>query len=299
MSQHPTPPDGLPSGEASRPSPPSPPSPSSPHFAPLIQPDLAGLYSRRAARLRTLAEGHDQADYLRLAARVAEVQASLVPEAGGSGPPGAGAMLQQRHWGILLDRLIERLAPDVPAPVATHLAALRDLADEERLYMAQALNMGRFDAVPAAIAPFLWAMLSLQRASAVRAAPVPGSGPAEHASCPLCGSAPVASLILTGDRQGMRYLHCALCESAWHMVRAKCTNCGAAADLDYLSFDTADATVRAESCGVCHGYLKVISLERDPQAEAVADDLATLTLDHAVMEEGYQRTGFNPFALPA
>lgn len=291
MSQHPMPPGGLPSGEASRPSPPSP------HFEPLIQPDLADLYSRRAARLRTLAEGHDQADYLRLAARVAEVQASLLPEAGGSGP--TGAILQQGHWGFLLDRLIERLAPDVPAPVATHLAALRDLPEKERLCTAQALTMGRFDAVPAAIAPFLWAALSLQRASAVRAAPVPGSGPAEHASCPLCGSAPVASLILTGDRQGLRYLHCALCESAWHMVRAQCTNCGAAADLDYLSFDTTEATVRAESCGVCHGYLKVISLERDRHAEAVADDLATLALDHAVTAEGYQRTGFNPFALPA
>lgn len=294
MSQHPMPPGGLPSGEASRP---SPPSSSSPHFAPLIQPDLADLYSRRAARLRMLAEGHDQADYLRLAARVAEVQASLLPEAGGSGP--TGAMLQQGHWGFLLDRLIERLAPDVPAPVATHLAALRDLPEKERLCTAQALTMGRFDAVPAAIAPFLWAALSLQRASAVRAAPVPGSGPAEHASCPLCGSAPVASLILTGDRQGLRYLHCALCESAWHMVRAQCTNCGAAAELDYLSFDTTEATVRAESCGVCHGYLKVISLERDRHAEAVADDLATLSLDHAVTAEGYQRTGFNPFALPA
>ncbi|SCU88269.1 hypothetical protein CNECB9_4820031 [Cupriavidus necator] len=50
-------------------------------------------------------------------------------------------------------------------------------------------------------------------------------------------------------------------------------------ELNYLSFDTPEATVRAGSCGVCHGYLKVISLERDPQAEAVADDLATLALD--------------------
>ncbi|AGW90405.1 formate dehydrogenase accessory protein FdhE [Ralstonia pickettii DTP0602] len=286
MSQHPTTRGALPSDEASR------------HFAPLIQPDLAGLYSRRAARLRALAEGHDLADYLRLAARVAEVQASLLPEASGSGQIDARAIPQEGHWGSLLDRLIERLAHDVPAPVAPHLAALRDLPADERLAAAQALAEGRFDVVPAAIAPFLWAALSLQCASAARSAPVPGSGPAEHASCPVCGTAPVASLILIGDRQGMRYLHCALCESEWHMVRAKCTNCGAASDLDYLSFDTAEATVRAESCGVCHGYLKVISLERDPQAEAVADDLATLTLDDAVTAEGYQRTGFNPFALP-
>ncbi|WP_432262385.1 formate dehydrogenase accessory protein FdhE [Cupriavidus sp. TMH.W2] len=286
MSQHPTTPGAPQSDQASR------------HFMPVIQPDLAGLYSRRAARLRALAEGHDLADYLRLAARVAEVQASLLPAAGGSGATDATAIPQAGHWGPLLDRMLERLAHDAPATVAPHLAALRDLPADARLGAARALAEGRFDAVPAAIAPFLWASLSLQCASAARAAPVPVSGPAEHASCPVCGTAPVASLILTGDRQGMRYLHCALCESAWHMVRAKCTNCGEASDLDYLSLDTAEATVRAESCGVCHGYLKVISLERDPQAEAVADDLATLALDDAVTAEGYQRTGFNPFALP-
>ncbi len=286
MSQHPITPGAQLSDNASR------------HFLPLVQPDLAGLYSRRAARLRALAEGHDFADYLRLAARVAEVQASLLPEAGGSGPIDARTLPQEGHWGSLLDRLIERLAQDVPATVAPHLAALRGLPADARLGAAQALTEGRFDAVPAAIAPFLWAALSLQCASAARAAPVPDGGPAEHASCPVCGTAPVASLILTGDRQGMRYLHCALCESQWHMVRAKCTNCGSASDLDYLSFDTAQATVRAESCGVCHGYLKVVSLERDPQAEAVADDLASLNLDDAVTAEGFQRTGFNPFALP-
>jgi FdhE protein len=286
MNPHQTTPGALPSGEASR------------HFRPLLQPDLAGLYGRRAARLRALAEGHGLADYLRLAARVAEVQASLLPEAGGSGPTNARDIPQEGNWGALLDRLVGRLAHDVPATVAPHLAALRDLPAHARLGAAQALTEGRFEAVPAAIAPILWAALSLQCASAARAAPVPASGPAEHASCPVCGTAPVASLILIGDRQGMRYLHCALCESAWHMVRAKCTNCGEASDLDYLSFDTAEATVRAESCGVCHGYLKVISLERDPQAEAVADDLATLALDDAVTAEGYQRTGFNPFALP-
>lgn len=293
MSQHPMTREELPSDDASR------------HFTPLIQPDLSGpsgLYRRRAARLRALAEGHDLANYLRLAARVAEVQASLLPEASAPGPFDARAILQEGHWSSLLDRIIEqmieRLAHDAPAPVGLHLAALRNLPANERLYAAHALTEGRFDAVPAAIAPFLWAALSLQCASAARQTPMLGGAPAEPHCCPVCGTAPVASLILTGDRQGMRYLHCALCESEWHMVRAKCSNCGSASELDYLSFDTAQATVRAESCGVCHGYLKVISLERDPKAEAVADDLATLALDNAVMAEGFQRTGFNPFALP-
>ena len=41
---------------------------SSVHREPIIQRDLAELYNRRAARLRALAEGHEQADYLLLAA---------------------------------------------------------------------------------------------------------------------------------------------------------------------------------------------------------------------------------------
>ncbi|MEM5431767.1 formate dehydrogenase accessory protein FdhE [Cupriavidus oxalaticus] len=286
MSQHPNRAGALPPDQASR------------HFTPLIQPDLAELYSRRAARLRVLAEGHDHDGYLHWAARVTEVQASLLPVAGECGPVKARAIPHAGQLQALLDRLIERLGQDVPAPVAPHLAALRGTAAEARLAAARALAEGRFNAVPAAIAPLLWAALSLQCATAARAAPVHGSGTAEPPTCPVCGTAPVASLILTGERQGMRYLHCALCESAWHMVRARCSNCGSAADLDYLSFDTAEATVRAESCGVCHGYLKVVSLERDPRAEAVADDLATLALDGAVTAEGFQRTGFNPFALP-
>lgn len=286
MSQHPNLAEVLAADQASR------------HFPPLIQPDLAGLYSRRAARLRALAEGHDHAGYLHWAARVTEVQASLLLDAGACGPIEARAIPHAGQWQALLDRLVERLGHNVPAPVAPHLAALRGLAVPERLAAAQALAEARFDAVPTAIAPLLWAALSLQCATAARAAPAHASSTAEPPACPVCSTAPVASLILTGARQGMRYLHCALCESEWHMVRAKCSNCGSAADLDYLSFDTAEATVRAESCGVCHGYLKVVSLERDPRAEAVADDLATLALDDAVAAEGFQRTGFNPFALP-
>ena len=57
------------------------------------------------------------------------------------------------------------------------------------------------------------------------------------------------------------------------------------------------STALAQTSAGVRPYLKVISLERDPKAEAVADDLATLTLDDAVRAEGFQRTGFNPFAL--
>lgn len=297
------------------------------HFHPVLRPALQALYRARAARLRTLAEGHDLADYLRLAADVADAQAAIAAQATASntasqpdavridaadpasgatvGAPQAGVAIPplriagKAHWLAHLDAIVAHLAPHAPDAVTPHLDAIKALSADRRIDAGKALAQGDFDQAPPALAPFLWAALSLEMALAARSAPLPVPGAAESANCPMCGSAPVASLIHTGDNQGLRYLHCTLCECEWHVVRAKCTNCGDAKQLDYLSFDSADATVRAESCGHCSGYLKVISQERDPQAETVADDLATLVLDDATAGEGYRRTGFNPFALPS
>ncbi|MFD2238119.1 formate dehydrogenase accessory protein FdhE [Aureimonas populi] len=276
-----------------------PPEAASRHFDPVLRPDLASLYIARAQRLRALAEGHELADYLRLAAATAQAQAGI---AGSEARERTGvepaAIAREGHWSRHLDTLLEHLASVAPGPVAPHLGELAALPLPARIGFGLALAEGRFEAVPAAIAPFLWAALSLEVALAARAAPLRASGPQEHAQCPICGTAPVASLIHTGDRQGLRYLHCALCECEWHMVRAKCSSCGDAGQLDYLSFESPEAVVRAESCGHCGGYLKVVSQERDPEAEVVADDLASLALDEAATAEGYGRTGFNPYALP-
>lgn len=290
------------------------------HFHPVLRPELQALYRARAARLRALAEGHDLTHYLRLAADVADAQAAIAAQAAASraasqadatqpdAAPGASQadvaiqpvrIADDAQWLAHLDAIVAHIAPHAPDAIIPHLDALNALSADSRITAGKALAQGQFDQTPAALAPFLWAALSLEVALAARAAPLPVSGAMESADCPVCGSAPVASLIHTGDTQGLRYLHCTLCECEWHVVRAKCTNCGDAKQLDYLSFDSADATVRAESCGHCSGYLKVISQERDPQAETVADDLATLALDDATAGEGYKRTGFNPFALPA
>ncbi len=298
--------------DAMRPAQPSrlssvPPEDASRHFDPLLRPDLATLYATRAARLRELAEGHDLSDYLRLAADVAEGQAACLTDAA-SVPesPAAGALsLDVRavagsgDWPRALDHLLAHLRPRVPATVLPHVDRLAALAEADRRQVALALVEGRFDGVDAAIAPLVWAGLSVTVAARARLVPLPASPGRETAHCPVCGTAPVASLIHTGDRQGLRYLHCALCDCEWHMVRAKCTNCGQAGKLDYLSFETPEAAIRAEACSACGSYLKVISQERDQQAEAVADDLASLVLDDAAGAEGFARTGFNPFALPA
>ncbi|NLJ50818.1 MAG: formate dehydrogenase accessory protein FdhE [Alcaligenaceae bacterium] len=273
---------------------------SSVHREPIIQRDLAELYNRRAARLRALAEGHEQADYLLLAARIAEKQAQLsmpVPTQSSVELLDAEEVAGSEQWLVHLDALISMFQEESSAEFAEALALLNTMSSEEKIDTALQLLRWEFSEVPAVIAPLLWSALSLEVSLVARRTQlvVPEQ---ESSHCPVCGGLPVASTILTGKQQGLRYLHCTLCESDWHMVRSKCSSCNDSKQVEYLSLDSEEAAVRAESCNHCMGYLKVISEEREQEVEVVADDLATLLLDMAVVEEGFGRTGFNPFALP-
>ncbi|MFT3957186.1 MAG: formate dehydrogenase accessory protein FdhE [Piscinibacter sp.] len=127
--------------------------------------------------------------------------------------------------------------------------------------------------------------------------------------CPCCGSRPTASITRSsGESLGQRYLHCSLCSLQWHMVRIKCPSCLSTRSLAYQSLDAADggddgasraanAALQAETCDDCHSYLKILHSDRDPFAEPVADDLASVTLDLLVSEAGYQRHGVNLMLL--
>jgi len=105
----------------------------------------------------------------------------------------------------------------------------------------------------------------------------------------------VAAVIRTGvEDAGLRYLHCALCNSQWHRVRAECSQCGNDRDLGYYYLEgRQDDPVSAEACPSCQGYLKVCRLDKDCLAEPLADDLASLTLDLLMGEEGFARAGVN------
>lgn len=282
---------------------------------PLLLPTLDGLYRRRAERLRQLAEGHAMADYLGFSARVAEAQQQLLdsrplPAAladglagrlGSDQPPLACTDLpRDPYWRQLLQGLIEHLQEGATPLVQGTLADLRG-ADAARLEIfADALLAGDYARAGSGRALFLWGALSLYWTQL--AAHLPASGKADPGEqrqfCPVCASAPVASVVLGGAHGGLRYLHCGLCESRWHLVRVKCSNCEQTGHLDYWSLDSERAAIKAESCGDCHSYLKVLYLDRDAQLEVIADDLASLALDAEMEREGFARSGVNPFLLP-
>jgi FdhE protein len=114
--------------------------------------------------------------------------------------------------------------------------------------------------------------------------------------CPVCGSLPVASVVRSDKRgpQGYRYLHCGLCETEWHMVRITCSHCLTTEGITYNAIEGGSEAVRAETCGKCHTYRKILYQEKDTGVEPVADDLASLALDLLMTEEGFHRGSGNP-----
>ncbi|MFK8332349.1 formate dehydrogenase accessory protein FdhE [Pseudomonas sp. BJa5] len=284
-------------------------------IVPVLLPALKERYAKRAARLMQLAQGHAMGDYLDFCARIAQAQQQLleqmpVPAAqvaglserlgSGQAPLASSDYPRDPYWQQLLQALIERLYPEANATVRTTLDTLRRYTSTELEVLASALLAGEHEQVDSGQALFLWAALSLyftQLASALPASARAHLGE-QRQHCPVCTSAPLASVVMTGAQAGLRYLQCGLCECRWHMVRLKCSNCEATGALDYWSLDRQDAAIKAESCNGCHSYLKVFYPERDPDQDVLADDLASLALDAEVEREGYGRSGVSPYLFP-
>lgn len=289
--------------------------------------DTASVFADRAIRLRQLAAGHSMRDFLVFMADVVQAQHKVLGQARTLALPtqeqvdaaaGAGvALLGQDRWPLGpawqadLDALLEALlATQANGPVQTVLQALTQTTSDWRQQQAQTLLAGGVDGLDMAAAPLLGAALQVHytRLVAQTRAAYPGSAFGlvdDGRHCPCCGSEPVASVRRLGAEDGgTRYLHCALCESEWHMVRIKCSHCESTKGIHYEELErTGDApgptvtaakgAVRAECCDECGRYLKIMAMDKDPQVDPVADDLATVALDLLVSEDSFQRHGAN------
>ncbi|WP_047606537.1 formate dehydrogenase accessory protein FdhE [Rahnella aquatilis] len=284
------------------------------NIPPVLFANLKTLYQRRADRLRALAENSPLDGYLNFAAAICDAQQRVLKEfplsidlsqelekAAGKPPLDCRLFPRTPHWLTLLDALILVLKHGASEPVPGVLERLEQSPSLQREMMATQLLNQDFKHVPADKAPFIWAALSLYWAQ--MAAQLRGVGRADYGEnrqfCPVCGSVPVSAVVAFGAHSGLRYLHCNLCESEWHVVRAKCSNCDEMEHVNLWSIDDEQATVKAEACDDCGAYLKVIYQDKDPQADAVADDLATLLLDDRMEDKGFSGSGINPFLFPA
>lgn len=268
------------------------------------------LYERRIKRLRELAENHPLSEYLTFVVQLVEAQQQILAsnplpklnlKFNAIRPLDNHRWQRDAKWREYLTALLEQIEPQANEQMLGTIDWLKKAANEEIEQLADKLLNEEYAQVGSDKAVFIWSALSLywlQLAQQLPQHTQAESGDDLH-YCPVCNSAPVTSVIHFGAAQGLRYLHCSLCESEWHIVRAKCTNCNQSKELDYWAIDKDQAEVKSESCGECHSHLKILYQEKNPHVEPVADDLASLFLDIELEEKGFSRSGLNPFMFPA
>jgi FdhE protein len=203
-------------------------------------------------------------------------------------------------WRRALRAILDELAPMASEAAAATIKALRALDDAALEGMADRVLRTELygehaDKLPFAAAALqvYWTKLAKQLGD--EAQPLDVSG-----VCPCCGALPSVSVIgASSEFPGLRYLHCSLCNTEWHMTRAQCTACDAGESaVAYQHIEGGNGLVQAETCDVCKSYLKIVRRDKDTAADPVADDLATLALDILVDESGFSRSGPNLLLVP-
>ena len=275
----------------------------------------ADLFLARARRLEQLAEHHTLGDYLRFVARLARAQqerldagpAAVLPTAERLAqcrefrmPPLAPAGLARPSgWRDTARHLARTVQPALPAEGQAAMQSILQGQDAWLDEEAGLLIDGNTSYLNAAVAPVIGAALQVHWAHLARQLEPAQVARPEHPNlCPVCGAHPVSSVVrIGGAENGLRYLHCTLCSSEWHVVRAKCSNCDNTRGIAHYHLEGGNKLVQAESCPECQTYLKIIQQEKDPLADPVADDLATLTLDLLMDEAGFVPSGINWYLI--
>lgn len=110
-----------------------------------------------------------------------------------------------------------------------------------------------------------------------------------HGHCPVCGALPVV-----GDlrgKEGHRIHTCSFCHTPYRALRLQCPFCLETAQ-DQLGFvDSPDLPgFRLLTCATCRMYIKVTDFrEMDRTSWPIMDDLESMALDLAAMEQGWRR----------
>jgi FdhE protein len=280
-------------------------------------PSRNGIFLDRAARLRTLAQGHSMRDFLLFMAVLCDAQQAALNEfpdvplpddaqlrlcrEHGMPPLSAQSCQRDPAWRQALKQILAQVK-DHATPASKETIARIGKMDSAALEsMADDILSGRYEHLDLAAAPLVASALQVYWTHMSTSLGVHAFGRNDIGNlCPACASPPVASVVrIGGGEQGLRYLSCSLCETQWHMVRVKCSNCESTKGIGYYSISGASGAVKAESCDECGSYLKIVYMDKDPHVDPVADDLATLALDLMMDENGKSRSGPNLFLMTA
>ena len=107
-----------------------------------------------------------------------------------------------------------------------------------------------------------------------------------HPCCPLCGGEPEMAYI---NPAAERLLICGRCTGQWHYDPITCPYCKNSDRTRITSFTSRDGRYRIYACDACRRYLKAFD-GRDGSRPALlaVDSIATLPLDAAAIQRGYQ-----------
>lgn len=278
-------------------------------------PEPLTLFSTRAARYRYLADRHDLGAYLLFLAGISDAQHRAQDDLPAPQSPDADALRRAREYNMpalnrtafapdqIFDDTLERIlagvaAIEMPEAAATALARVRSSDADARAEIAWAVLA--YTIPMEALAEHLYVAAALQVHFARLTAQLDAKSlvPVGDGACPACGGPPASSMIVGWQgAHGARYCGCALCNTLWNYVRIKCALCGSTAGIAYQELEGGEGTVKAETCKSCHGYLKILHQHKDPAADIIADDVASLGLDLLVREAGFKRGGANPFLV--
>jgi FdhE protein len=107
--------------------------------------------------------------------------------------------------------------------------------------------------------------------------------------CSHCKT-PVVSVLREAAHGSRRWHVCGACLTESAASRLGCAACGEQR-VEALPIFRSDATdpARIDACETCRVYVKTIDLTRDGSACAIADDVASVTLDLWARDRGYHR----------
>lgn len=280
----------------------------------VLLPEPGRLFRRRAERLRHLAKESRLAPYLVFLADLAAVQAGLAETLPPVAPPPEARVALAREARMPpLDRLALARDPALSATLDALVAAAGAIdmpeaaraaldavaaadADTRGWLLANVLS----DDMPVEdAAAHLWVAAAVQVHAARLAATLDAGRlvPVRVGVCPCCGGRPAASVVVGTLRiEGARYAACATCQTLWNEVRIKCLACGSTKGIGYRGLGE-EAVIKAEVCGECLSWVKILYQNKDTALEAIADDVASLGLDVQMRDTEYRRAGFDPFLV--
>jgi FdhE protein len=108
--------------------------------------------------------------------------------------------------------------------------------------------------------------------------------------CPLCGAWPAFAEVRGIERS--RYFRCGRCGAEWQAHCLFCPYCSMTDHKELASLVPEQNGARSviDACNRCLGYVKAFTkLQGSPPGRIMIDDLATVDLDIAALENGYRR----------